>query len=475
MIEDSAYFESEAFQKLLKQYEDSAKSGHSAYMDADDLADIADYYQYNGKLQEATDAINLALSYNPDAVGPLLYKAREALATYDFEAAREYAERIKAFDALEALYFEGEILICEGKYKEADELYREHLKTLMPDEQMDYVFDIANIFSEYCLFDTAFKWLMRSQGDDSEEFKELMARTLFGLGKYKDSERIFNELVDNNPYSKRYWNALASAQFMSEDYGAAITSSEYAIAIDPNDVEGILSKANSLFNMENYETALDYFRKYSEKMDFDEFGHLHQATCLINLGRYEEAIQALERAEERADKDSLYLPEIYQELAFAYNERHLVETALYYIDKTADLDCDHINMEIIRGHILLANGRVKEAETVFKEALMQSDEASRTLLRIIVSLYDNHYTQAAYRLLKKFIGNADTDWNEGYAYMALCCWDLKHYDEFLTYLQEAVARNPKEARLVLGNLFPKEIQPKDYYEYIRNKISEKES
>ena len=114
---------------------------------------------------------------------------------------------------------------------------------------------------------------------------------------------------------------------MSEEYDASITSSEYAMAIDPDDAESILSKANGLYRLENYEAALSFFERYSEKADFDEFGHLHQGTCLINLGRYDEAIIRLEKAEEVAPKDSIYLPEIYQELAFAYSELKQPETA----------------------------------------------------------------------------------------------------------------------------------------------------
>lgn len=80
-----------------------------------------------------------------------------------------------------------------------------------------------------------------------------MARTLFGLGKYKDSERLFNELLDKDPYSANYWNALAGVQYMKEDYSGALTSSEYAIAIDPNDANGLLSKANTLYAMGNHD------------------------------------------------------------------------------------------------------------------------------------------------------------------------------------------------------------------------------
>ena len=184
MTDNQAYFESDEFQQLLSQYEESAQLGNSIYMDADDLADIADYYQFNDRPEEAERAIGMAMEYNPDAVGPLLYKAREAIGNKDFDTAREYAEHIEAVDQAEALYLQGEILINEGKLEEADDLFRENMNTIMPDEWTDYVYDVANIFSDYNAHDKAIAWIARSKGDTSDEFKELMARTLFGLGKY---------------------------------------------------------------------------------------------------------------------------------------------------------------------------------------------------------------------------------------------------------------------------------------------------
>ena len=472
MTDDTAYFESENFKKLLEQYEDSVKSGHPVYMDADDLADIADYYHYESRVDDAAAAIELALQFNPDAIGPLLYKAREALSLNNFREAWVYAERIRIIDNTEYLYLSGEILICEGKAEEADELFRKQFLELPPDEQMDFVYDVANLFAEYNDYNKSFEWMARSQGDDSDDFKELMARTLFGIGKYEDSSRLFNELLDHNPYSKVYWNALANAQFMSEDYGASIASSEYAIAIDPNDAESILTKANGLYHLENFEEALSYFEKYSEKNSTDEFGYLHQGTCLINLGRFDEAISRLLIAEENALPDSQYLPEIYQELAFAYSELKQPETALYYIDKTEKLDCDHIDMEVIRGHILVANKRLKEAENVFKNVIIKSGNAPKTMLRVMVSLYDNRYVSASYKLFKKFFNFVDDEWNEGYSYMALCCWDIKHYDEFIDYLKKAVEKNPREARMVLGHLFPTGMKVTEYQQFIEESLKE---
>ncbi len=474
MKDNQEYFESNDFQEILKQYEESAKSGHTIYMDADDLADIADYYQLQGRTDEAEAVITLAFEYNPEAVGPLLYRAREALDRKDYDTALAYAERIEAVDSREALYFKGELLISKEETEKADELFRTNLKEVVTDERMDYIYDVACIFSDYGVYDKAFEWIARSKGDNSDDFKELMARTLYGLGKYKDSERIFNELIDNDPFFVPYWNALANAQFMNEDYNAAITSSEYAIAIDPHDAASLISKAIGLFNLGNYESALSYFKRYAELIPHDPFCDLHQGTCLINLGRYDEAITVLETAGQEADVQSKYLPEIYQELAYAYSEQKNIDRAIYYIDKTKDLDCDHINMEIIKGHFYLSNGMNDEAEMTFRHILEQTNNSPKIMLRMIVSLYDNNYVSSAYILFKKlfdYVAEADKDWDEGFSYMAICCLNMNKHDEFLHYLKLAVERNPREARAALNSFFPEGMKPEEYYDYMSNKLN----
>lgn len=453
-------------------YEKADQQGDSIYMDADDLADIADYYQYNDRIEDAERAIGLAIEYNPDAVGPLLYKAREAMNNKDYDTARQYADHMRAVDQQEAIYLSGEILIDEGKVEEADTFFMEKMNEIMPDELSDYVFDVASIFADYNAHEKAIIWIGRSKGDDSDEFKELMARTLFGLGKYKDSERLFNELIDHDPYSIQYWNALATTQFLNEDFNAAITSSEYAIAINPNDAESLLHKANSLFNLGNYEEALTYFERFTEVMPDDEFGFLHLGTCLMNLNRIPEALKVLLHAEEiSSNNDSPCLADICQEIAFAYGEMEQPEKAMIYLDKTIDLECDHTNIEVIRGHILLQNKRMKEAQKAFKKALRLSDNLEKTMLRIIVSLFENHLVTPSYMLLKKLFEDVDEDWNEGYSYMALCCVEMKKTDEFTKYLKLAVEKNPKEAKSVLGRLFPDGMDPQDYYDYILKYIN----
>lgn len=463
---DDGYFDDEEFREMLEDYERTVKSGQPVFMDVDDLADIADYYQQEGRYDDAQKALDRALELQPDSVVALNYQVHNAISQNDFEAAENYLSQIIDHDLPEYTYCRAEIWIAQEEVEKADEYLLGQFKECPQEEWQDFVLDVVNLYTDYGYSEKAMEWMMRAKQDGSDDFKEMMGRTLFGLGKYDDSERIFNELIDRDPFQKRYWNALANTQYMKEDYSASVTSSEYAIAIDPDDAEGLLAKANGLFRLENYEEALDYYRRYSEKEPDDEFGLLHQGTCLINLGQYEEAVKRLLEAEKAAPDDSPYLVEIYQELGFAYSELKMPETALYYIDQTEMLDCDHVDMLVVKGHILLGNGKLKEAEDMFRQAVKQSEDNLRTVMRIIVSLYDNHYVEAAYKMFRSFFKYVGKDWNEGYGYMALCCYDLKRDQEFLDYLEICCNLNPNEAKLVLSHLFPEGMKPEDYYGYM---------
>ena len=469
-MSNDEYYNDEEFLDILKEYEESVESGLPVFMDADDLADIADYYQMKGHPEDSQRALDRALELEPDSVVALNYKVHDSINQGDFDKAEEYLSRMIDRQLPEYIYCRAEIWIAQDMIDEAYEYSRQQYQECPPDEMQDYVLDVVNLYSDYGMDEKAMEWMMRAKPENSDDFKELMGRTLFGLGKYDDSERIFNELIDRNPFQKRYWNALANTQFMKENYGASVASSEYAIAIDPDDPEGLLAKANGLFRLENYEEALKYYQRYSEHEPDDEFGYLHQGTCLINIGRYQEAVSQLKKAGKKASDDSPYLLEIFQELAFAVSELKKPDTALHYIDLTDELDCDHEDMMVIRGHILLSNNRIAEAEEMFKKAINQSTNTPQTLLRIIVSLYDNHFLEAAYTMFLSFFENVGKNWKDGYAYMALCCHDLKRNDEFMKYLKMACERNPQEARQVLAYLFPEDMKAGEYYNYMKGKM-----
>ncbi len=468
---DEEYFNDEEFREMLDDYERTVADGQLVFMDVDDLADIAEYYQLHERYDDAQRAIDRAIELQPDSIIALNYKAHEAIGNGDYQAAKDYLERMDDKQAPEYIYSRAEIMMAQGMTDEADQYLLDCVKDLPRDEYQDYVIDIANLWTEYGNSEKGMEWMLRAHPEETEDFKELMARTYFGIGAYDDSERLFNELLDKNPFQKRYWNALASTQYMKEDYSGAITSSEYAIAIDPDDPDALLAKANALNSLSNNEEAIKYYDRYLAKIPDDEFALLNAGSCLVNVGKYEEAIVKLQKAEELAATDSQYLADIYQELAFAYSELHKPETALFYIDKTLSMDCNQNEMLVIRGHILLSNNFNDEAEQSYKQAISQSGYDPHIILRAAISIYDNQYVTTAYSMLTQLLDTVSDDWNRGYSYMALCCHDLGRHKEYLHYLEEACRRNPEEAKGALGFLFPEGMSPSDYYQYELNRLN----
>ena len=300
---DEEYFTSEEFQNILESYETSMNEGNAPFMDADDLVDIADYYNWQGEYDKADETIEYALSLYPHATLPNVYKARQALQLKDFEGARQYAANIEQQDDPDYHYLTAEILIAEERIDESDRYLRDYALRVDDDEYQDFVKDCANLYVDYGYSDKAYEWMIRLKGDDSDDFKELMARTLFGLGKYQDSEQLFNELIDRNPFSGLYWNALASSQYMRENYSDSITSSEYAIAIDPSDPEALLIKANSLQQLGNEEEAVKYFQRYTEATDADDPQlpqiYTEMAFCYSDMGQHDKALEMLNRYDNR--------------------------------------------------------------------------------------------------------------------------------------------------------------------------------
>ena len=65
MNNDFEYFNSDDFRKCLKEYERARDEGTTMFLDVNDFADIADYYNQMGNSKEAMTAINHGLDIFP--------------------------------------------------------------------------------------------------------------------------------------------------------------------------------------------------------------------------------------------------------------------------------------------------------------------------------------------------------------------------------------------------------------------------
>ena len=146
MIIDESFFESSDFKEKLENYERCLAEGKTPFMEADDLTDIADYYNFCGDVDKAHEAIDLALDLTPGATLPLVFKTKEALQAGDIEQAERYAASIADKDDPETVYLAAEIMIARGEDEKADAFLKDTINEIEDEIMQDYITDVAYIW-----------------------------------------------------------------------------------------------------------------------------------------------------------------------------------------------------------------------------------------------------------------------------------------------------------------------------------------
>lgn len=476
MYTDDAYYESEEFKETLEHYGEAP-----TLLDADELTDVADYYLGLGDDAHSEEAIALALEMYPHAAAPLSFKAREALERGDTASADRIAERIEDKENDEYLLLHAEILIAKDCLEEAQEELQRMGRCIEEGgcdsmDSEDLAIEAANMFTNYNLFREARYWIDKAEDREDPDYLELVTLILLGEGKANEALDSANKLLDHDAFSKRSWHILASAQFSLSDYEKAIESLDYALAIDPSYSPALYLKANSLYNLGEYEQALVFYQQLHKDGKADCWTFLNEGTCLLNLGRYEEAAAQLQEAERMAYDTADALATIYKETAFAQAACGHTDLAFEYLAKARREDCEEEELDMLKGYILLQAGDFDKALAVYIKLMEDSGCNPQTLLRIAVSLLDNKHPDTAYIFFQILLANNadDEDFNEGYAYMALCCQNLNRTREFLHYLLTAAKKNPDETKVVLGHYFPEGMPPENYYSYLKGMMNKQE-
>ena len=466
-------FDSKAFQEALLQYEEARRSGEDIYLDSDILTAIADYYDNNHRTAEAIETIDYAIQLFPGSVFPLVFRARMALMIEDnIEAAKKYISRVTDKDCLEYYYTVAEIKITEGLTNEANQYLHNHISDVEDDELDSYFIEVAILFADYEEFELANKWLQRCEDTNDPDYWETMGRIEMGLGHLEESERIFTDLIDKDPFCESNWNHLATTQLLGNKFIESISSSEYSIAINPNDPEALLNKGNGLFALGQNEEALKCFEKFATLCPKEVNGEMMEGMVLADMKKYDEALPHLYKAESLCQKNDRFRLQIYEQIAYVLSKQGKLDDALAYVDRCEGLPLnDPFQLSLLRGHLYLEHQETGKAAKIFHEALTKSKNTPEIYLKIAVSFLDNGYTDSAYEILKNMSGATTRTQVPIYPYLAICCLELGYQQEYEEAVKKAVCYTPLEAKMVLGPYFPNEMEPEDYYHYLINNKS----
>lgn len=467
------YYKSDEFREVLKRYE-SILQGDGGFLDADDYADVAEFYLASGDERKAREAAEHGVDVFPDSLPPLAVLARIELSANHVDKAEAIIERAENKDELEYQYVLAEIMIVKGEVEQAEQF----LSSLEIDDEPDEVaLDIAAIYIDHNEFKLARKWLDKVKDRTLPDVQDFEAHILTGEGRYEEGEKVVNNMLDEDPYSAEHWNHLASVQYQKADYEASIESSEFALAIDSNNVEALLNKANAFYALQRYEEALRFYKQFLTLRPDNVTAEYFYGASLAILGKHQESATVLKKALLHAvngckDNDTVcseLLPDILHELAYELSETGDFEDALNYLQQAQSILKKKDGTEEQQAEVCLVMAKIYLLQADVDRALDLFDAARNicntpdTFVRTTAVIYECGYTAKAYEILgAQLFSQEGRDWTTGHAYLARYAYSLGRMDAYHLLLLIALERNPAEAQMVLYDLYPVGTKPEEY-------------
>jgi tetratricopeptide (TPR) repeat protein len=250
-----------AIRHLAETYEVAKEDGRHLYMDADDLADLADYYNGNRNRAEALAVIDYGLKLHPDDDVLLIEYAYLLMDDDEIDEAERVLELLNFPNDPECIVVRAECLL-----RKDDEEGCKQLLEQLSEEDKTELGNVINIFYMYLesdMYDEAMDWLASIEEKEgmTEVFQASLADAYAYKGEWKKLIPLCEQLLDIDPYSPSYWLILARAYYGLGNYNKAIDAINYAFISDEEYGEAYYLRGEAFYMLDNLEEALVNFKE----------------------------------------------------------------------------------------------------------------------------------------------------------------------------------------------------------------------
>lgn len=298
MDEDYSYFQDKEFRHSLAAYEHMMATGETVELDSETLTDIAEYYAMSQRMEEADRCIRYALSFYPDSVDPQIFLARQQMFYGNQQEAWRICNAIADQDDREVIFLKAELYFYFNESQKAfDLLFHHYSQEADIDDAPDFLYDSIGLAKDYGFGDKSLEWVktLRSDFPDYLDAIALQAEIHNYRREYQQALSLLESNIERIPYDIHAWLQMAEACMWLERYSQALEAVDYALAINADNADALVMKANILLDTEQQEEAHKYYTRFLQFFPSDERANYLDAQCLIDMNLYEEAITHLER------------------------------------------------------------------------------------------------------------------------------------------------------------------------------------
>lgn len=380
-------------QALINRYEQTLAENKSVYFDADQFADIAEYYDNIGDIDAARDLLNIALKIHPENDSLLLKKAKILVYDSEYEAALHILNVVYSGYDYDLYMVKVECFLQLNQYEEAMELVSEILDKEGSEEFPTVLADLGFLYIEADCFTEAITFFEQSLNLKAENVEVLsdLAYAYEMQGDFDKAIETTNLLLDVDAYNYDAWINLGKLYSMQDNYEKAVDAFDFALAINDSDTNIIQLKAHCLSLSNRAMEAMVIFKELLVENPDDTQLYLLLCETYATLELYNEALECLNK---------------YEKLDGATIELALKKASLFYqMDKIAHAQSvlteamekygRQLDLLVLSGDLKMANEEYLEAELDFKEAYMLESDSFEVINKLaIISITLEKYDEA---------------------------------------------------------------------------------
>lgn len=509
------YFETEHFKQLLHSYEDDMANNRPVYMEADDFADIGDYYLSANRPEAAETVLNQGLALYPEDEMILLVLNSCLIFQRRFDKAEDQLKKLDP-DTPDAIYQQGQIAFAKyNNITEAEAKWHQWIDRVHEDDSSDdalrdcYVHIIASYLElvepsdtwqeEHRGCDPARRWIelyiQRFQPLGDNDYDSQLAELITPASLSDMLVEVLKQVLERNPYLNGGWTRIARAYVNLEQYEEALEAADFALAINESDLDSLLTKAHVLQMMDENKASIPYFEKYID-CGGDKTQIIPLASAYLSIKNTEKGlswakalIDQLESENRRytnTKEEDKPQADFYQSVYGGFPE--------YYTRCMIDLSTMFLNNDFSRlalnsamralkyrrgdsdiffhiGECLLHTGRIKTSSKAFELAFRYSSDPVWTCLRISMSFSQVDADEMSKQLIRLALTLSESTPPSSEvlckAYLMQAIIGIKTVDKqlFIEAINNIISLKQETATMILRNIFPSDVPPSKWEEY----------
>lgn len=431
----------EEIQELLKQYQNLKNGKTFLFLEEESFERIIDYYDEQEQINLALEAVNIGLDIFPFSSILLLKKADLLIATRKYTDALQILEKAELYDRsdINIYILKTDAYLALDMQEKAVSLLEEALVEFEGEEQIELLFELADVYDDYEEFEKVFdclKLILEQDPNNEEALYKICFWTDF-TGRSEESIRLHLNIINDFPYNEIAWFNLGAAYQGLKLYEKAIDAYKYAITIDEKFDYAYRNMGDAYLRLRKYKDAIEVLEKVLELSRPEDVIYEAIAHCFHKLGNFAQARFNYRKASHLNPDDS----KLYYKMSLTYINEEQYSSAIKQLEAALRINKQSPEFNLAMGECYLQLEKFKEAIHYFGTVVHYKPKNKKGWEALIKCLFKAEFFDEALEQAEMAIEFTKKD--VFLFYKAAILFALKKQKEALLQLENAMHLNAK--------------------------------